>query len=392
MKSIILIISLITSATLFASSTLPTDWYQPSFDKGANQNTLSTPSAQADEEIDHLFSTQHKTLKRLNKNANKKWKVTDYVFMLALSKSGLLGFKALNGKSVFQVYYQKKKATPVKVEESKPIDIFVHEDMTDSDLQAQIEPVLGALVATKKIDRNTTLSGDIVERINSVKQVVGNLEASTDKKFYLSAFRIDLGINSSGILLPSWAAHKGTEVVLRLQWTRIVKKGAPKALAYKSKVNSNFQAFTESVLKDLNKIDESPLASTGKKAVKVRIGMGVTTTDAIIISSAKTTFMGNLIFKRNKKYKPSKSVVTNDYQYVIDKSIDGAKKMGQISNERFIKGLNKAVKMGGYFVRKADNSKKWKVSMLRAWYILSVQGFMGLAPITATSEIELFYK
>ena len=57
-----------------------------------------------------------------------------------------------------------------------------------------------------------------------------------------------------------------------------------------------------------------------------------------------------------------------------------------------IKGLNKAIKMGSYFVNKADKSKKWKVSMFRAWYIINISGFLGLSPLTGTEEIEFFYK
>ncbi len=351
-----------------------------------------------------LFATQASSLETLPAPAKTPWKLAAVMTDLSISASGWLGFLVQKGTpsvtTVWRKQYPAKHAPDAVFSETESAaDLVVGPETTSVDIERDLEPSVRALVSTGGVRNETNLRRNLLSAAADFQNVTTLLSTVNPKgQWWVSRFRLDFAVDVSGNVTP--AVTLGAEAKVRFEWHRLrAKRPTPaaqalarNAFAGRPGLAENLVAFADHLGNDLSEIaDGSSVKAKGFRAYGYRVGLGITAKGNVGVAKAVGTLTGHLYFARDVSKpvvhpKPTEGgemlLVTNENDF------------GKIDRRAFRKGLRKALRIGRFFARHADQARgKWKIHELRTGFDLSLGGKTGIVTVGGVASTEIsFYN
>jgi hypothetical protein len=419
MKILILImINILFQQTVIAITALPEAWLSTENESYRIQNSnkglgfkksLSKYVNKIYNTHENILDTSEEESKKSSKKS--KWRMDGYKTDLAISKGGILGFSSLKGKAAVELTWKKKtinKFSKIEPIPSAPLNIgkiTIDQDTDKDNIVSQMEEMLEPSVKSGKIKKSKKLKNKLrkkAERLLFISQAVSSMNEEEYYAWVPHKFRFDLVFGKTGNLLS--VVKLGGDIRFRFEWeiTRIAKTGPYQYNLENTKAVRNLISMIAS---DLSSISEArpTLQGDALKFNGFSIGIGFSQKEVFGIATFKTSQMGTLYFKKQKRMKPMKALTEEEiakmeYSYLNHKEANGKivkkAKLHKIKRKKFRKGILKSIKIADFFVEKANKKtdSKWEISKLKTFYSLGVSGMFGLSKVTGTVATELFYK
>ncbi|MBF0206412.1 MAG: hypothetical protein HQK53_05945 [Oligoflexia bacterium] len=309
---------------------------------------------------DHILSINETVVSGL-KTEQHGMHLSNLRLDLGVSASGMLGIVAASGQPFVEMYWRRcgggvpkntnlaKNAMSEYFDESEYSDksensyrseeernlvpsentLRINKDMSSSELDAQVEPVVKMAIASGKIRNSQQLRKNIRQVVKLFHSSVSTLDSPESEKYqwWPATFRLDFEIEASGtiVLIPVKVAVGG-KMRFRVEWVRLQKNTMPKdngmMVAAMNKISTNdhtsinphLLSFVKSVSSALDTLPETATTSSSttsstsrtnseKKEFKldrISVGVGFSVTGKVFLAKLKAGATGYLYFKKGK--------------------------------------------------------------------------------------------
>ncbi|PIP93736.1 MAG: hypothetical protein COW00_07580 [Bdellovibrio sp. CG12_big_fil_rev_8_21_14_0_65_39_13] len=375
MKNIL--IAFLFSSSLFASQ-VPSSWMVESSNQKNDQGLASF-----EKYFESVMSVQEEMLESSESSIEKglgDWKISGYKTDLAVSKSGLFGFSALQGTSTVELSWAKAKNKNLEDSEEQVLELST--DMSNDQIVQTISQSSEFLLQRLESDKKRRKQKELwTEKVLTIHEALQGIALDHQQKFTPSKFRVDLTLSYSA---PLFGLTKlSGDARLRLEW-KIVQNSS------KSKRE---QKLINNLVEDINvamsKI--TPVTNQGYKFDQFAVALGLNKKSLLSFSKVKGGVNGVLFFKVNKEKSEVVPVISNDedYSWVEDES----KERTAVKRDRFRQGLVKTVGIGNWFSEKLSRRQAlWSVNKFKVNFTMSYSGLFGLSTTGGSGEIELYYS
>jgi len=375
MKNIL--IAFLFSSSLFASQ-VPSSWMVESSNQKNDQGLASF-----EKYFESVMSVQEEMLESSESSIEKglgDWKISGYKTDLAVSKSGLFGFSALQGTSTVELSWAKAKNKNLEDSEEQVLELST--DMSNDQIVQTISQSSEFLLQRLESDKKRRKQKELwTEKVLTIHEALQGIALDHQQKFTPSKFRVDLTLSYSA---PLFGLTKlSGDARLRLEW-KIVQNSS------KSKRE---QKLINNLVEDINvamsKI--TPVTNQGYKFDQFAVALGLNKKSLLSFSKVKGGVNGVLFFKVNKEKSEVVPAISNDedYSWVEDES----KERTAVKRDRFRQGLVKTVGIGNWFSEKLSRRQAlWSVNKFKVNFTMSYSGLFGLSTTGGSGEIELYYS
>ncbi|MGZ3769445.1 MAG: hypothetical protein ACXVCP_13050 [Bdellovibrio sp.] len=437
---------------------LPVDWYSgpedtPASTSVGNDFLPTMPWAKKDKTEKLIKSIYETNLSVMDQTPEKKnttapvttipnwtpWHLETFTTELSVVGSGLIGVLTGKGTATAQAYWRKhrppetKPARMLPEEEPSSIPTLNIENVTsESSITTQIEPMIKAALATKKIQNETAFRKNTETAAVEFFNLVNGIQDEPSSRWWVSGFRIEFTVSASGVLTPAVpVATVGGDVRLRFDWRRLSRTQAPRLMQNKlaknfsgvlgfsgsqSKLQGDLQDLVFRLSEDLNSAVDEDLKNKGFKPYIFRFGLTFTAAGNVGIAKSSASALAGIVLNADVN-DPARSFVSSKHDgdiLLIEKnpseehlqfasnnlvpvSVESnkAKAVYKLNRENLKKGLRKAVKMGNFFISAGQkaNSKKWKLYQMKLGVEFSITGSVALVKYSGTSTAEFgFYN
>jgi hypothetical protein len=357
--------------------------------------------------IENTFDTHSEMASNLvEKDAGKKgWEMFGYVTTFGVSASGKIGLLASSGTAAVEIYWRKKTPATIvpKVKtfsEALPLDVNDGDAVISEDynIDENVDEIMSVIKTKKEIKITEKLRIQIKNEVLKLKNTSDSIEAmerspNFNFNWYVKMIRLDLSLNAEGVVHNSLSV--GGDLSLKIFWTRTEKKNQFLANVTNgemikspfAKVISNFMANLE----NLNIADRTQEAKKqGFELKMIRVGLGVSVSGNIVIGKGAGSVLLNVVFakKPTPKVAHLSSVVP---QNILVEDTDGS--LIDLTNKKFIKGMNKSFKISEKIISKATKKPNRKYEPYIIWnmYSFTRGSSIGLAKINGIGQLHLFF-
>lgn len=392
---------------------LPAEWYalnnsEISESKSKGQDT----SKNLDLAVDAILEAQSRALSKVNEPSLLSmgilshpgdwvpWRFVAFIAELGVSVSGLIGSLTGKGAPSVQVYWEKKSESVISA--LAATELSITNEMTESQIQQQIEPVLASLLSGRKIEDEAALRKNLKQAVVDFQQIMSLVSEQPHQSWFFSRFRVDLSIAASGFVSLA-PITVGVEAKIRLEWYRTTKKisGLQKAnlTQYWAHNDSSLfgpikdlDLFIQNMASDFSEVTAGLSLGNDFQLDEFQIGLGGSIKGDIGVAKGKAKLLGIAYFNRQTAIQ--KQIVTVD-------SETGSTEMNliesgvfKISRKHWRKGLSKAVKMGQYFADRAAQrkNKNWIISKIKPGFDISITGGIGIVTVSGDLVSQLVFK
>ncbi len=419
---------------------VPENWYALPENRSLEMNEVATVTKDPKKQeevlnklLDNIFEANGEALDQLTTNMDNAtpnprrpkdwapWHAEFFTTDLSISGSGLLGALTFKGTPSVQVFWRRqnearKPTVPaLPPEKAEQASLNITSDMPSTDISAQLEPPIRAMVAGGKINDESALRKNLTAAAENFQAVVSGLEKDPGFHWWVSRFRMDVTIDASGKVSPFLSI--GAETKFRFDWARIQTKQATaprrQLAAADQKLKSNLEKFVRATAADLDAITTSGKVAGGFQLYQFRVGVGASASGTIGIVKGTASTLGQIYFAQNVKkpvVHPKEelhgflNVIEGEHSkahmnfaetngIVFDSTPDEV--IYRVDRSKFRKGLERALKMGGFFAARASRSpgRHWKVFEMRPAFDVSLTGSLGIVTVGALASVELcFYN
>ncbi|MEO5971556.1 MAG: hypothetical protein ABIQ95_16650 [Bdellovibrionia bacterium] len=369
------------------------------------------------------------------------WHFSGFATDMGITFQGLLGLLTVRSNPAVQVYWYKQGPAPaiglaerdqaLNLDQTEPtMGVSLNDETTVEEIDRQLEPVMQIATASGKVKNIPAFRTNMQRTVGELRSMVQSIESRHDSRWWFSKSRFDCIIDASGNILP--AVGVGGELRFRFEWIRMkrLKAAGNRVAAKKNRLKpsglreglQNFVASMEDILESA--VDEEPLGD-GFRLQNYRVGIGLTANGAVGVARGNALLLGHVYFANRVKppvIRPSgpekRSLLTQEEIKPIlliegnpsPSHLEFAKKNGvefealenekdhsikravyRIGADKLKKGIQKAIKIGRFFVKQANKPSKsgWKIGLLRCDYDTSVSGNLGLVGLGGAVAIEL---
>ena len=412
---------------------LPNDWYLTNEADENSDDALTEPTPELEESVNDLFGSTYDGLDQINESNRadfqsamtgrsgkpKDWVPWHLAAMMAefsVSVKGLIGALIMKGQPAVVASWRKQNPKqpersmldPQMAVDLTAADAVASEHTTEEDLMRQLEPAVRAAVASKRVKNENALRKNLGKAAGEFLTVARVLQKTEGREWWLQRYRLDLTFDLSGKVTAVIGA--GAETRLRMEWHRIMPKAASSGVAapvaFANDREQRIYAFADGMLKSLEAAGREfrAVSDHGFKAHTFRVGVGFTAEGDIGIVKTGSSITGHVYFTSNVK-KPSVNPTPRPFAAMIDVSgldlnvpevtpLIAENRVRFVDGKKFVKGLKKAAKLGGFFAKRASKSKsgKWKIFEIKTSFDLSLSGKVGLATVggVGTAEINFY--
>ncbi len=405
----------LTSVT-FASDLDPY-WYQlPENEVVQNTNTEKGFFSQKrfEKKIQKITGAELNALEKL-KEKEGKWHLDGVNTTLALGLSGNIGVLSWGGTKAIELFWHNKKAQKSEAAEKALQTIYFDEEMKAQDLQNDVDTIVSSLIASGKVKESDDLRKKLHKKTNDFFKMVEAVASVKNTKWVPSKLRLDFVISAEGKIGGVVLAKVGGDIRLRFEWSRKARTVYQKTNVVLDKTQESIKRLISTFSSEIANADIDKVEKHNFSLSYVRLGLAVGVKGSVGILKGSMGFAPYIYLVPNKE-KSSTPVVATDIQdglplivnlqttehldYAAKNNLQYDKKatypIFKISNKKFKKGMNKAVRFAANtakYVEKRDGKKtKWGIKKIRSSFAFSVSGDVGVVSLKGTPSIELEFK
>jgi len=405
------------------ASTLNSSWHTLPEEKGYSESADKAGSNDNLESIDAFLdtytSTHHEVLEEQAQFSTEKssgWKVKRVRTWLGLGASGKIGPVGFGGSKTVKIDWEpKKKNKANEVEEENYSDIVLNEDSTESDVNAQLEPVIKNLVKSGKVKNEAELRRNLRAKAAEFHEYSKGMYTYGDYVWYAKKLRLDLSISASG-KVKTFVVKVGGDVRVRLEWVRLkTKSESDKANARKSFIAKSTSSLLNSLAQDFTAATVKTTGKYGFHLSEIKVCLSMSASGKVVVASVKGGINPCVYFGRHRTAAADKANLEIDKKATFPLSVENSdgvfdyanknkiayekgnkKSVFKVNRKKFRRGIKKAYKFGMKFAKKVTKKRykrsSWGIKAVKPGYKLSVSGSVGVAKLSASPEIELVFK
>lgn len=404
---------------------VPNDWL------GFENETLAADDNRSFEEgTDLILKTQQDGLDKYKKPEGQ-WHLFAVLFDLGVTIGGRLGVLLLQGTPGVWLYWHPKPPTPkVTTAANTPLydDDSSNLELSNNSelgLRQQIHDLVQSVYATGKVTYNAALEDELFNTTSQYFSIMDASAINSPTNWGLQQMRLDLQISAAGRV--HFASTLGGAIRLRMHWTPQPKKPASNIFLdeNQAKIAQGISKTLTSLLRELE-IWSAQNPQKGFQPAYLRVGLGVLSNFnvGLVRGGAHAILHAYFIPQQNKTFsleqrstfldkdeadRPNQTALQIEpmddkaafasalgIQGVQQKStifepLAETKQSIEIPREVLQKGLNRAGRMGRFFLQRAQKlsaKSKWELFRVKINLDINAGGSIGLATLTGDVQLE----
>lgn len=424
---------------------LAADWYLSPEDGGPKSYENPTPiDSTLTRTVDDLLDANLTSLVRIDKmpvptpppgrrlGDEMTWRLGAFVGDLSISSSGVLGNLIWGGSPGVQMVWEKS-SVELSHEELMRIlqgvpSIQFNRNMSRDDQRRQIESAMKSALTSGWVRDEAALRKTLLSSMDRLQFVGSVLDRLPSRGAWrVAAFRQVIAVDALGNISSSNSV--GTQMSFKFEWIRKEASTlAPYTLAQEEesklpiRLKQNLIEFVNSVSEDIQEVSivARSYQETGYDPSSVHLGLAVTSEGDIGVAKGGVELWGRIVLEPIKNadvsdvsniskqdgYFPVIASEANSdwirfsekekipFRRVIEKSGQSNAVVYKMDRRKIRKGFRRSAKLGEFFVRRAEFSKKgdWGVQYLSLKLNVSLSGMTTLTPVTQDGEMDLNFK
>lgn len=354
-----------------------------------------------------------------------KWKLEACILDVTLSASGVVGALVAKGQGSAALYYRKSQTdrnAPREEAAEEAMDMTIPSDVTYDDLDARIEPLVKAVMATGQIENEKSLRENLKDQVFDMHTIIQFMTKTQNTRWNTTRLRVDLQIDISGKINP--VTTLGGGVKIRLEW--LLNPGRTSSLAHiprarlekNRKIGDGLKKIAENLVQQMQEVKYDDMAVSGYDLNEVKFGLGLFGEGNVGVVKLGGSLFGYLYLTPNTFFREGmRPEFTRTYDSVplIDytsnekwaswaeshgiamehtQTRDGRKaNVYATPAERLRQGLVKTVAMAGKMAERAHRTPgAWEIYKIKAEFQLSLSGDTGLFKLGGTGVLELVFS
>jgi|GEM_PF-2027429 len=363
------------------------------------------------------------------------WHLKELYMDLGINLAGTAGIITAIGEGSCEIRWVQPKAdqarrtaaTKYQTAEQKRADLEINDHMSAFELETRIDQIADVVMATGKVENRDILREGLLKSAQDLKNLMVDVNRYNDSRWEVSRFGVDVDVAISGGVGPGTTL--GGAVRLRFEWVRSADRADALANSHEAgeELRESLRQIVGNIARDISSIGSDPYSGTGFDLKQFKVGLGIYASARFAVVRGRLGVTGFAFFSPTTDGLPANGsrfvnfdtaadiplleteTTSAQIQFADQQRIkhmktetndgNGRRNVFMLPQERFKKGLERAVNMGSFFARRAAKStndeaasKRWQIDQVKPAFALSLQGITTIFTIGAKASMELTFR